>query len=63
MMSHPRLLNVQIEKNQLYTKLDRLPNFYFILQVDLNKMTVTEGLGFSDEEAKEVIFKAISVTV
>ena len=62
MMSHPRLLNVQIEKNQLYTKLDRLPNFYFILQVDLNKMTVTEGLGFSDEEAKEVIFKAISVT-
>ena len=63
MMSHPRLLNVQIEKNQLYTKLDRLPNFYFILQVDLNKMTLTEGLGFSDEEAKEVIFKAISVTV
>ena len=36
--------------------LDRLPNFYFILQVDLNKMTVTEGLGFSDEEAKEVIY-------
>ena len=62
MMTHPRLINVQIEKNQLYTKLDRLPNFYFILQVDLNKMTVTEGLGFSDEEAKEVIFKAISVT-